>query len=122
MGVGTRPIEHDEDGFSLIEAMLASGVLAVGVLALAQLFAVATQGLVVAARTTSAAVLAAQKVEELRSAGCCVAEEGGDRIGEYARTWSVRPLPLDPAGAVVIQVSVTPGGVRLVTVLTKTVP
>jgi Tfp pilus assembly protein PilV len=110
------------DGFSLIEAMLASGVLAVGVLSLAQLFAVATLGFAAAERMTSGAILASQKVEELRSVPCCVAVDGTDRINEYTRAWSVRPLPLDPDGAVVIQVSVSPGSIRLITVHTRIAP
>jgi Tfp pilus assembly protein PilV len=116
-----RSIERN-DGFSLIEAILAGSLLAVGILALVQLLAVAAQGAAVAERVTAAAILAAQKIEELRSAPCCVAAEGADRIGEYTRAWSVRPLPADPAEAVVIQVSVRPGRVRMATVRSRTVP
>ena len=56
-----------EQGFSLIEVLVASLILTVGVLALAQLFAVSTTSNLAAKSTTYAAVLADQKMEELRS-------------------------------------------------------
>jgi Tfp pilus assembly protein PilV len=120
-GVRMRAIER-HDGFSLIEAVLASGVLAVGVLALAQLFAVATNAFAAAERMTSAAILAAQKIEELRSLPCCAPAEGIDRIGAYTRAWSVQPLAAGPDAAVTIEVEVAPGGVRAITVRFRTVP
>jgi prepilin-type N-terminal cleavage/methylation domain-containing protein len=54
-------------GFSLIEVMVASAILTVAVLALAQLFALSTATNMSGRSTTYAAVLAEQKIEELRS-------------------------------------------------------
>src|SRR5688572_128489 len=56
-----------EGGFSLIEVMVASGILATALIALAQLFVVALTANTSARSTTYAAVLAEQKMEELRS-------------------------------------------------------
>lgn len=55
------------DGFSLIEVLLASGILATALIGLAQLFMVALTANTSARSTTYAAVLADQKMEELRS-------------------------------------------------------
>ena len=102
-------------GFALLEALVASALLVVGVLSLAQIFTLAARGDVTAHRLTIASVLAAQKVEELRSSSWSVGAEGVDRIGEFTRRWSVTPLGIDPSATTVIQVSVAPGAVRLVT-------
>jgi hypothetical protein len=65
---GMLPLTNDDErGFSLIETIVASGLLATAVVSLAQLFAVAVQTTSSARATTYASVLAAQKLEELRS-------------------------------------------------------
>ena len=102
-------------GFALLEALIASTLLVVGVLSLAQIFALAARADITAHRLTVASVLAAQKVEELRSTPWSVSAEGVDRIAEFTRRWSVTPLDIDPSATAVIQVSVTPGAVRLIT-------
>jgi type IV pilus modification protein PilV len=56
-----------EAGFSLIEVLVASVILAVGVLSLGQLFALATTSNSSAKNTAYASVLAEQKIEELRA-------------------------------------------------------
>ena len=56
-----------EGGFSLVEVLLASGILATALITLAQLFAIATTSNVSAKSTTFATVLAEQKMEELRA-------------------------------------------------------
>lgn len=63
-----------ESGFSLIEVLLAAGLLVTALVALAQLFIEATRANVGARHTTYATVLADRKLEELR-----------------ALTWSVDP-------------------------------
>jgi len=55
-----------EDGFSLLEVLVATGLLAVALTALAQLFAIATKSNISAKSTTFAALLAQQKMEQLR--------------------------------------------------------
>src|SRR5688572_32398086 len=56
------------EGFSLVESLIACGVLAAGVLSVVQLFALAAAMSVTSRQTTAAAILAAQKLEELRAA------------------------------------------------------
>ena len=54
-------------GFSLIEVMVAMALLATAVVSVAQLFAVSTRSNIGSRNTTYAAVLAEQKIEELRA-------------------------------------------------------
>lgn len=54
------------DGFSLIEVLVATLLLAIALASLAQLFALSTRSNMGARNTTFAAVLAQQKLEELR--------------------------------------------------------
>ena len=54
-------------GFSLVETMVATSLLATAVVTLAQLFALSTRTNVASHNTTYAAVLAEQKMEELRA-------------------------------------------------------
>ena len=55
-----------EHGFSILEVLMATTVLTVGIAALAQLFALSTRANVSAKVTTAASVLAQQKMEQLR--------------------------------------------------------
>jgi prepilin-type N-terminal cleavage/methylation domain-containing protein len=55
-----------EAGFSLMEVVIAMGVMAVGLVALAQLFAISTSANHAAKTTTFATMLAQQKMEQLR--------------------------------------------------------
>lgn len=56
----------NESGFSLIEVMMATTLMAVALVSLAQLFAVATRNNIGARYSTMAAILAEQKMEQLR--------------------------------------------------------
>jgi type II secretory pathway pseudopilin PulG len=58
---------NNESGFSLVEVMVATGLLATALVTLAQLFALSTQSNVSSRSTTYASVLAEQKLEELRA-------------------------------------------------------
>ncbi len=64
--VAQRPATF-EDGFSMIEVVVATAVLVVGVVGLAQLSLVGAKANAEAGRTTTAAILAQQKMEALRS-------------------------------------------------------
>lgn len=57
---------NGDSGFSLVEVLVASGLLVTAVVTLAQLFGASTRSNLAARHTTYAAVLAEQKVEELR--------------------------------------------------------
>jgi type II secretory pathway pseudopilin PulG len=56
-----------EDGFSLVEVLTAAVILMVGLIAVAQMFVVSTQQNMSARRVTTTAVLAQQKIEQLRA-------------------------------------------------------
>jgi type II secretory pathway pseudopilin PulG len=58
---------QDARGCSLLEVLVATTIVVTGVVALAQLFALATHANLRARQTTFAAVLAQQKLEQLRS-------------------------------------------------------
>lgn len=102
------PTQPDERGCSLIEALIATTILAIGVASLAQLFTLAVGSNISATHRTHAAMLAAQKIEELRALdwGAVVQSGSADAIGEYTRRWRVDPLPANPDNAVTIDVVV----------------
>jgi type II secretory pathway pseudopilin PulG len=56
-----------ESGFSLIEAVIAAGVLAVALVGLAQLMVVSTHVTIAAGALTTSTVMAQQKMEQLRT-------------------------------------------------------
>jgi prepilin-type N-terminal cleavage/methylation domain-containing protein len=56
----------NDRGFTLIETLVAMGILVVGVVALAQLFAISTHSNVSSKSTTFTVILAQQKLEQLR--------------------------------------------------------
>lgn len=56
----------DERGFSLAEVMVAACILTVGLVSLAQLFAISTRGNAAARSNTFTVILAQQKMEQLR--------------------------------------------------------
>ena len=63
----SRSSADSASGFSLIEVLIATLILAIALVSLAQLFAMSTRTNIGARNTTHTAVLAQQKVEELRS-------------------------------------------------------
>jgi len=111
-----------QDGFSLLEAVVAAGLVAGACAALAQLLAISIANNVSARSTSVAAVLAAQKMEQLRESPWETAGAGIDYVGEtgnvlgrggtmppapaYVRRWTADPLPAS-ADVLVIQVTVT---------------
>ncbi len=106
-------------GFALPDALLATALLMVGVLSLLQIVTLAARADRAARQLTVGSILAAQKIEELRSTPWRVPAEGVDRVQEFTRRWSVRPFDGDPSFTAVIEVSVTPGAVRLVTLRSR---
>ena len=122
-----------EDGFSLIETLVATGLLVVAVVTLAQLFGIAVRSNVASRDVTYATVLAVQKLEELRAIDtefidpsppmALSADTPGwvdyvDRFGRtlegqnrprktaYLRRWSIDRADID--GAWIVQVLVIP--------------
>jgi type IV pilus modification protein PilV len=96
-------------GCSLIEVLIATVILAIGVASVCQLFTIAVNSNLAATHRTHATMLAAQKLEELRSREWGTELQGGtdDTVAEYARRWTVGPAPGNAANAVVLDVAVT---------------
>jgi prepilin-type N-terminal cleavage/methylation domain-containing protein len=122
-------------GFSLLEVLVATSIVAVGVSAIAQLAFLALYANGQARQTTIAPVLAQQKIEELFAdaaaggltqspAGTLESDVNGfcdslDRTGQtlgagpappadaaYVRRWSIEPLPASPHHTSILQVLV----------------
>ena len=130
---------RDTRGFSLLECLVAVGMLTTGLLSLAQLLAIAIGANASADRATHATLLASQKVEDLHAASwewleanAGSAAEALDAFGAsadgatvsaaFTRQWTVEPLAADPANTYVIQVTVRTSrseDTRLVSVRTR---
>ena len=126
------PGQPDERGSSLIEALLASLLLVLAIVAIAQLFAIAVSTNIEARTRTVATILASQKLEQLRVlAGVALAPGGslaqntsgfvehldasGIVLGAdaqrprgtvYTRRWSIEPVIAGPDGVWLVQVRV----------------
>jgi type II secretory pathway pseudopilin PulG len=128
------------DGFSLVEVLVASALVIVGAVSLAQLFGTSTDRIRAARFASLAALLATQKLEQLRSETDVspsppdalrvdtpgyvdyVDARGMGTRGAwpsalpgtvFTRRWSVEPIAGSPS--LVLQVLVTPGAVHFVT-------
>lgn len=134
-----------EDGFSLLEAVVASAILITGVFSLAQLVVSTSRAAAASDARSLAAMLVIDKMEQLRGlrwtvdAGGLPANDPGlapspgdalerdapgyaDAPGGCTRRWLVQPLPSDSTDTLVLQVRViTPGGAeaRMTTVRTR---
>ena len=112
----------DTRGFALLEALIAAAILAAALLSLAQLIAFAVRATAAAGRMTDAALLAAQKVEELRAGSWGELQSGTDSpAAGFTRTWTVAPTAADPDYVMVLEILVrAPGGqTRMVALKTK---
>jgi len=118
-------------GTSLVEVIVATALLATSLVTVAQLFAVAIGSNIASQTTTITTTLAAQKLEQLRSANR-LTRSSPDALEEdtpghveyvdawgnasdqreppdstqYVRRWSVEPLPADPENTLIVQVRV----------------
>lgn len=139
-----------EDGFSLVETLVAAALLTTAVVTLAQLSGIAARSNMASRHLTYATVLAAQKLEELRALDIEAlspspataldestpgwmdyVDQAGKTLGDrsrrnsvYVRRWSIQPLAADPGHGWVIQVLVTrpPEEARLVAARTRRAP
>ena len=109
-----------DEGFSLIETLLACALLATALLSVGHLSTAAVNMLMDARSRTEATVLAVSKLEELRSSAAPVA--GGDTVDArgqppqgavsrlFDRRWSVAAVSQD-AAIVTVDVALTPRGI-----------
>jgi Tfp pilus assembly protein PilV len=112
-------------GMSLLETLIASAILATGLLSLAQLLGLATTATAAAGRATHAALLASQKVEELRAFPALPLGQNADTPAPgYRREWSVAPLPSAPDRLAIVEVAVRVrgGDTRMVAAVPTRVP
>jgi prepilin-type N-terminal cleavage/methylation domain-containing protein len=103
-------------GFSLVEVLVAAFLLAACLVGIARLFAIGVASNSIARHGTTASVLAAQKMEQLRrepvltpsGAGTLQVATSGyvDRVDQYIRRWSIERAPASGT-ALVVQVLVT---------------
>jgi type II secretory pathway pseudopilin PulG len=128
-----KRLAHKERGFSLIETIVAAGIVAGAFAALAQMFALSSAKNTAARNGSSAMVLAGQKMEQLRGlvwgidldeggdlgasapgfadyadqAGNLLSSGGGIPAGTvYVRRWSVTAMP-SKSDVLILQVLVT---------------
>ena len=79
-----------ESGFSLVEVLVAAAVLMTGLIAVAQMFVASTNQNMAARRVTTTAVLAQQKIEQLRALAWGF-DEFGLPVSDFSSDISVTP-------------------------------
>jgi type II secretory pathway pseudopilin PulG len=79
-----------EGGFSLVEVLIASVVLMTGLIAVAQMFVMSTHANMAARRVTTTAVLAQQKIEQLRGLAWGF-DEFGLPVSDFSSNITVTP-------------------------------
>jgi len=98
-----------ESGLSVIEVMIATALLAIALVVLAQLLTTAVTSNIAAGKDSAAIVLASQKIEELRSSPTRP-PAGTDHVATFLRRWTIEALPGTALGTYIIQVHVEPPG------------
>jgi type II secretory pathway pseudopilin PulG len=93
-----------EGGFSLVEVLVASAVLMTGLIAVAQMFVMSTHKNMDARRVTTTAVLAQQKIEQLRALAWGF-DEFGLPVSDFSSNITITP----PASAGGVGVQASPG-------------
>jgi len=95
--VGPRRRVASQEGFSLVEVLVAVVILVTGLIAVAELFIISTNANRAARRVTSTAVLAQQKIEQLRGLTWGF-DDFGLPISDYSTDVTVTP-PTSSGGA-----------------------
>ena len=117
---------RNDHGFSLVETLVASSILATALLSLVQLVVLASSANDAAGRMTHATLLAAEKVEDLRASSSVALEGGGvdSPAAGFTREWSISGLASDSEHVVVIEIVVRTRGsaTRMVALRTRSVP
>jgi len=96
MAAVVRPVRQPasrasgEAGFSLVEVLVASAILMTGLIAVAQMFVTSTHQNMEARRVTTTAVLAQQKIEQLRALAWGF-DEFGLPVSDFSSNIAVTP-------------------------------
>jgi type II secretory pathway pseudopilin PulG len=94
-----------EEGFSLIEVLVAAVILMTGLIAVAQMFVTSTNQNMASRRVTTTGVLAQQKIEQLRALAWGF-DEFGLPVSDYSSDITVTP----PASSGGVGLQASPGG------------
>lgn len=101
-----KRVLRDENGFSLIEVMIAVVLLAVGMLAFGGLQIIAIRNTTYSKDYGKANTYAQQKVEELKGTAWTSVSAGSDTLEErFTRTWTVTETETDIMKSVRVTVS-----------------
>jgi Tfp pilus assembly protein PilV len=146
-----RNVRSLADGFSLVEVLVAAGLLATTIVSVVHLFALALRATGDARDTTYATILAAQKIEELRAAvpaedssegvdfldgqGALLEGVAGAQPTAFTRSWTVERLSATRRRTAIVTVVVSRDGrqarrrhgwhgrdVHLITIVTRNAP
>ena len=111
---------------SLAETLVAASILATALLSLAQLFALGLSAVDGAGRMTQAALLAAQKIEDVRASSATALDGGGidTPASGFTREWTISALPSDADHIIVVEVVVRTHGssTRMMALRSRNVP
>lgn len=106
-----RGLYVNQQGFSLLEAVIALSILAIGLLALAGLQAVVTRGNTGSRNLTSAVMLAESQMEDLKAGGYSALSAGSDTQSvanvTFTRTWTITTPYASSSNMKLITVTVT---------------
>ncbi len=92
-----------EQGFTIVEVLVAVLILSVGLLALASTAALVTRMIGQGDRYTEAATLASRRLEILRSQTCPNMANGSQTVGRFQVSWTVASI----ASGKGVQVAIT---------------
>ncbi len=79
----------NEDGFSLLEVLLAVAIFSIGMLALSAMQISSIQGNDLAMDSTQAIILASDRLERIRAMDFDTIDDGSDTQGDYSISWVV---------------------------------
>ena len=97
---------HKQQGFTLIEIMIAIILVLIGIIGLSMLTTTTTQDNDFSKSMTSATTMARDKIEELKGTDYANLTAGSDTNGIYTRAWTVSTAA-SPSSYKTISVSVT---------------
>jgi type IV pilus modification protein PilV len=108
-----KALRDGEDGFTLLEVIIAISLLMVGLLAVASMQVGAINGNADANRMTEATTLVQDRMEELMARSYANVTSGSETVGQYAITWTVTENTSGPAkDTKIVNVKISEGGLK----------